>query len=175
MRIQVTPDLVIAPYEPTDVATLVELLADEEIARMTLRIPHPYHPADAETFLASIAKTATEHGEATTFALRLASGKLIGGIGLSRGEQSWSHRAEIGYWLGRPFWKQGIMTAAVQAIIRHAFDDVGLLKLTAGVFSFNNASARLLEKCGFVEEGCLRRHLPKDGQRIDVRMFGLLR
>ena len=92
------------------------------------------------------------------------------GTGLGR-----SHRCEIGYWLAKPYWGRGIMTAVVRAICRHAFDNLGLGKITAHVFSFNDASARVLEKCGFEQEGFLRQHYLKDGQLIDVKAYGLVR
>ena len=67
------------------------------------------------------------------------------------------------------------MTAVVQRACRHAFGDFGLAKITAHVFAHNPASARVLAKCGFQEEGYLRRHFLKDGQFVDARLFGLLR
>jgi ribosomal-protein-alanine N-acetyltransferase len=67
------------------------------------------------------------------------------------------------------------MTAVVQRVCRHAFEEFGLVKITAHVFSHNTASARVLEKCGFQQEGFLRKHFLKDGQFIDARLFGLLR
>ena len=67
------------------------------------------------------------------------------------------------------------MTAVVQRLCRHAFDEYGLAKITAHVFSHNPASARVLEKCSFQEEGFLRKHFLKRGQLIDARLFGLLR
>jgi RimJ/RimL family protein N-acetyltransferase len=60
-------------------------------------------------------------------------------------------------------------------VCRHAFEEFGLVKITAHVFSHNPASARVLEKCGFQEEGFLRKHFRKDGQFIDARLFALLR
>jgi len=57
----------------------------------------------------------------------------------------------------------------------HAFEEFGLVKITAHVFPHNPASARVLEKCGFQQEGFLRQHFLKDGRFIDVRLFGLLR
>ena len=176
MRIEINPNLSISPFQPNDAATLVELLSDLEVYRQTLRIPYPFTPADAEKWLTQVAGQTAEPGGTANCAIRDASGALIGGIGLNRGELPWtSHRAGIGYWLGRPYWGQGIMTAAVRAMVRHAFDELTLTKLTAGVFAFNHASARVLEKCGFAEEGLSRSQLLKDGQLIDLRLFGLLR
>jgi ribosomal-protein-alanine N-acetyltransferase len=65
------------------------------------------------------------------------------------------------------------MTAVVQRVCRHAFEELGLVKITAHVFSDNQASARVLEKCGFRQEGFLRKHYLKDGRLIDARLFAL--
>jgi ribosomal-protein-alanine N-acetyltransferase len=67
------------------------------------------------------------------------------------------------------------MTAVVQRLCRHTFEGFGLVKVTAHVFSHNPASARVLEKCGFQEEGFLRKHFLKDGRFIDARLFALLK
>jgi RimJ/RimL family protein N-acetyltransferase len=108
MQIEVTPNLFIAPCRASDAAMLVELLSDEEIYRQTLRIPHPYTPADAEKWLAMATQQTADTSHKAICAIRQASGELIGGIGLHhRGEQWSAHRAEIGYWLARPYWGQG--------------------------------------------------------------------
>ena len=86
-----------------------------------------------------------------------------------------SHRGEIGYWLAKPFWGRGIMTGVVRRVCRHAFEEFGLVKVSAHVFTNNPASARVLEKCGFVEEGLLRKHFLKDGRFLDAWVFALLR
>lgn len=67
------------------------------------------------------------------------------------------------------------MTAVVQRVCRHAFEEFGLAKVTGHVFSHNPASARVLEKCGFQEEGLLRKHFLKDGRFLDARLFALLK
>ena len=67
------------------------------------------------------------------------------------------------------------MTAVVRRVCHHAFEEFGLAKITAHVFADNPASARVLEKCGFEQEGYLRRHFQKDGQLLDGRLFGLLK
>ena len=86
-----------------------------------------------------------------------------------------SHRAEIGYWLAKPFWGRGIMTAVVAGVCRHGFEEFGLVKIVAHVFTGNPASARVLEKCGFVQEGLFRKHFLKDGKLIDAWAFALIR
>lgn len=67
------------------------------------------------------------------------------------------------------------MSAVVKAVCQHAFDNLDLVKITAHVFSFNDASARVLERNGFVQEGFCRKHFIKDGAFIDVRLHGLVR
>ena len=86
-----------------------------------------------------------------------------------------SHRAEVGYWLAKPLWGQGITTAIVQRVCQNAFEEFDLVKIIDHVVTHNPASARVLEKCGFVQEGLLRKHFLKDGQFIDVKLFALLR
>ena len=100
---------------------------------------------------------------------------LIGGCGFDGFQVGKSHRGEVGYWLAKPLWGRGIMTAVVQRVCQHAFEEFGLVKITAQVFLHNPASARVLEKCGFVQEGLLRKHCVKDGQYLDARLFALLK
>jgi RimJ/RimL family protein N-acetyltransferase len=111
----------------------------------------------------------------THWAIRDEHGSLIGGLGLVNGEAFASHRAEIGYWLGKPHWGGGIMTAVVRRICDIAFAEFGLVKITAHVFSDNVASARVLEKCGFQLEGLLRKHYLKDLKFFDSRLFSLVK
>lgn len=125
--------------------------------------------------VAHYAKMTEEQGRPVHFAVRSADDALIGGCGFNDFQVGKSHRAEIGYWLAKPFWGHGIMTAVVQHLCRHAFDEFGLVKIVAHVFAPNLASARVLEKCGFQEEGFLRKHFVKDGQFLDARLFALLK
>ena len=56
---------------------------------------------------------------------------------------------ELGYWLGKPFWGQGIMPEAVREMLRHAFEDIGMTKVWVGYYEGNTKSKRVQEKCGF--------------------------
>jgi [ribosomal protein S5]-alanine N-acetyltransferase len=100
---------------------------------------------------------------------------LIGVCGFSDCQLGKSHRAEIGYWLAKPLWGQGIMTTVVQKACQLAFAEFGLVKITAQVSAMNPASARVLEKCGFAQEGYLKKQYLKDGQYLDARLFALLK
>lgn len=156
-------------FKRSDQDALVECLNDREIYDRTLRIPFPYTAADAEQWFGIVEKLTKQNGQPVNWTIRNADEKLIGGVGLEGPGLDRSHRAEIGYWLAKPFWGQGIMTAVVRVICRHAFENLGLAKITAHVFSFNDASARVLEKCGFEQEGYLKTYFSKDGRSSTLR------
>jgi RimJ/RimL family protein N-acetyltransferase len=100
---------------------------------------------------------------------------LIGGIGvLLSSVPNYAHDGEVGYWLGRPFWGRGLATAALDAFVPWAARTHGLTRLTARVFAGNDASCRVLEKCGFALEGRLRQAAHKQGRELDVLVYGRL-
>ncbi len=149
----------------TDISALIKYLNDSGIYERSMRIPQPYGLADAERFLDIVEQTQITHGHPVHFAIRNSTSELIGGLGfegLVRG-----HTAEIGYWLGRPFWGQGIMTDVLRAATRFALDEWQLIRISANVFDFNLASVRVLEKNGYQREGVLRKQYRKDGRFID--------
>lgn len=175
MKIVVSDQVHLSEFRASDKDALIAHLNDRDISDRTLRIPFPYTDAAADEWLALVARITQQQGRPVQWAIRSADDALIGGCGFDGFQVGKSHRAEVGYWLAKPFWGRGIMTAVVQRVCRHAFEEFGLAKITAHVFSHNPASARVLEKCGFQEEGYLRKHFLKDGQFIDARLFGLLR
>ena len=174
MTIVVNDQVHLSEFRPSDKPALVQHLHDRDIYDRTLRIPSPYTDASADEWLALVAKITEQQGRPVQFAVRSAD-DLIGGCGFDGFQAGKSHLAEVGYWLAKPYWGQGIMTAVVQRLCRHAFEEFGLAKITAHVFPHNQASARVLEKCGFQEEGFLRKHFLKCGQFIDARLFALLK
>jgi ribosomal-protein-alanine N-acetyltransferase len=175
MNLVVNDQIHLSEFRSSDRDALVEHLNDRDIYDRTLRIPYPYADADAEEWLALVGKITEQQGRPVHFAIRRADDALIGGCGFDGFQIGKSHRGEIGYWLARPFWGRGIMTAVVQRVCRHAFEEFDLVKIIAHVFPNNTASARVLEKCGFLQEGFLRRHFLKEGQFLDGRLFALLR
>jgi ribosomal-protein-alanine N-acetyltransferase len=174
MRINVNDHVHLSEFCVSDRDALRNCLNDRDIYDRTLRIPFPYTDADADEWLALVARITTQQGRPVHFAIRTADDALIGGCGFDGFQLGKSHRAEVGYWLAKPYWGRGIMTAVVERLCRYAFEEFGLVKITAHVFSHNPASARVLAKCGFQEEGYLRKHFLKDGQFLDARLFGLL-
>ncbi|HKQ61471.1 MAG TPA: GNAT family N-acetyltransferase [Candidatus Polarisedimenticolaceae bacterium] len=130
------------------------------------RFPHPYTRADAEAFI--------EHALAARpedrFAIAVA-GQAVGSIGLMLHEDVERVSAEIGYWLGEPFWGRGIASEAVRAVTQHALAAHGLTRVYALPFAWNPASCRVLEKAGFQLEARTRRSAIKDGQVIDQLLY----
>ncbi len=123
-----------------DAKTIARLVNDRRIAENTVRIPHPYTVDDAEEFIAACN---ARDGEAT-FVVVLGEQP----IGICAVEPR-ATDAEIGYWLGVPYWGKGYATEAVRAVIDHAFGALGHAALQAGARVSNPASRRVLEKCGF--------------------------
>jgi ribosomal-protein-alanine N-acetyltransferase len=175
MKLVVTNQVCLSEFRRSDRPTLVEHLNDPDIYERTLRIPRPYTAASADAWLGIVAQATRQQGRAVHWAIRNADDALIGGVGFDGIQVGQSHRAEIGYWLAKPFWGRGIMTAVVEKTCQYAFEEFGLVKITAHVFAANPASTRVLEKCGFTQEGFLKKHHCKDGQYLDARLFALVR
>lgn len=175
MRIVVNDHVHLSEFRSSDKDALISHLNDRDIYDRTLRIPFPYTENDADEWLALVAKVAKQQGRPVHWAIRSADDALIGGCGFEGFQVGKTHRAEVGYWLAKPFWGRGIMTAVVQRLCKHAFEGFGLVKITAHVFTHNPASVRVLEKCGFQQEGFLRKHFLKDGRFIDAKLFALLK
>jgi len=174
-RIKVRPDISLSSLSDGDKAAMVEFLSPKDVYLTTLNIPHPYSEESAEAWIAVRKEHAQRVGQEVSFAIRDANHKMIGAIGADSHEPGATHRAEIGYWLAKPYWGRGIMTDVIAAYIEYAFGELQLSKLVAHVFEFNAASARVLEKNGFKLEGELRKHYQKEGELVDARVYGLLK
>ena len=154
-----------------DAAAIVRHANNRNVARwLRDRFPYPYRLRDAEGFLAAV----SQQSPRTAFALATPT-EAIGGIGLELGRDVHRFTAELGYWLGEPFWGRGITTRAVGAIVDYAFARFDLVRLYAYVFEGNGASERVLEKNGFACEGVLRQSVFKNGRMLDQKLFALLR
>jgi RimJ/RimL family protein N-acetyltransferase len=173
LRLPINSELSLTEFLPSDEAAVIQHLADREISQSTTGIPFPYGPEEFDMTMKTVAERAWEHGgHPVHFAIRDASDFFIGCVVFS--ELVKGHAAEIGYWLAKPFWNRGIMSAAVGVACQYAIENWNLVRIAATVFDGNVASARVLEKCGFVCEGFLRRYYFKDGRYIDARLFALL-
>jgi [ribosomal protein S5]-alanine N-acetyltransferase len=101
------------------------------------------------------------------------AGEAMGAIGLHMEPRH--ERAEIGYWLGVPYWGNGYITEAARAVVGYAFDSCGVNRVFAYHFTRNPASGRVLQKIGMRREGTMRQHLVKWDEPVDVDCYGILR
>lgn len=143
-----TDRLILRPWEDTDAESLYEYAKDARVGPAAGWPPHTSVENSREIIEAVLS-------EPETYAVCLKEdNKPIGSIGLMVGKQSNLNipetEGEIGYWLGVPFWGQGLIPEAVREMIRYAFDDLHLTRLWCGYFDGNEKSKRVQEKCGFV-------------------------
>jgi ribosomal-protein-alanine N-acetyltransferase len=164
-----TARLRLRPYRDADIAELVPLIGTREVAATTLRIAHPYTEQDGRDFLA----LAQEPDKIWLVVALRSDGRQIGGIGLRVDQQH--HHAELGYWLGVPYWGQGYATEAAREMLRYGFETLQLHRIFASHFKPNAASGRILVKLGMRHEGCQREHIRKWDQFVDSELYGILR
>jgi RimJ/RimL family protein N-acetyltransferase len=160
-----TQRLVLRPPALADAARVSLLAGDYAVASMTGTIPHPYSEQEAAAWLAE----AIAGEEGVVFMIDHAS-KLIGCTGYRAFGEDY---AELGYWIGRPYWNQGCATEAVRALITHAFDADGFDYLKAGHFADNPASERVIAKLGFERHGDEVRDCVARGGTTDCRTYRL--
>jgi [ribosomal protein S5]-alanine N-acetyltransferase len=170
MRI-VTERLILRPPTLKDAADIVENVNDLSVSKYLALVPYPYTLKDARVFIKLSKNNRYNFG-----IILKSSEKLIGMIGF-RSLDKFIKRADIGYWLGKNYWRQGITEEALRAIVKFAFRKLKLVRLQAGVFVENKASANLLKKVGFKKEGLRRKsgRAKSTGRWHDAYSFGLLR
>lgn len=160
------------PIEKVDIATIQRLAAAEAIAKNTY-VPHPYPPGAAAEFV-NKAREQWRADEAYVFAIiERTSDEFAGCMGIHPLPQH--NRAEVGYWIGLPYWGRGLATAALRLIIRFGFDELKLNRIAAGHFPHNPASGRVMQKANMRYEGVLRGALlHQDSYKDEVR-YAILR
>lgn len=163
----VTPRLHLRCPVEADASAIIAIAGDWDVARRLGRIPHPYTQADFRFFIERVVQS-----EPTWAIVVKESAELVGVIGLvPHGE---SRSAELGYYVGQPYWGQGLATEAAEAIVRMALEVNGYAKLTSAYHADNPASGRVLAKLGFKPVGrssrpCLAEG--KDKASIEVELI----
>jgi RimJ/RimL family protein N-acetyltransferase len=164
-----TERLRLRPFQLEDAPEVQRLCGAREIAASTLNIPHPYPDGAAEEWISGHGKDGS-----VTFAIeRKEDGALVGAVGLRM--EADHARAELGYWVGVPYWGRGYATEAAGAAVRHGFEAKGLNRIYAFHFTNNPASGRVLQKIGMTHEGRRRAHTRKWGEYLDNEAYGILR
>ncbi len=137
-----TERLVLRPFQRADASEFARLAGDWAVASMTSDIPYPFSNKQAMGWLRPV------RGE-VRFAIEL-EGTLIGGAGFYRRP---SGAAELGFWLGRPWWGRGYATEAARAVVQHGIANPRLPGFSSARFVDNRASERVLTKLGFEPVG----------------------
>jgi RimJ/RimL family protein N-acetyltransferase/catechol 2,3-dioxygenase-like lactoylglutathione lyase family enzyme len=168
-----TDRLILRPFAMEDAADVQKLAGEKEIADTTLLIPHPYPDGAAEEWISSH-ETKFNNGEEIIFAITLKNSKeLIGAIGLVSNKLN--NSAEVGYWIGKPYWNTGYCTEALNSIIKYGFDKLALNKIHAHHMTKNEASGEVMIKTGMKREGLQRKHIIKNGVYEDIVTYGILK
>ena len=140
-------------------------------------MPYTFTEEDAESWVNMVAAMTAKQGHSTHWAIRRASdGYLVGSVSLLDLQPGVPHASEIGGWMAKPYWGQGIITEAGRAVLDFGFrDDVGMYRVFAYVFPNNAGSLRVLQKLGFKVEGQLRKHRVGQGTLADVVLLSKLK
>jgi RimJ/RimL family protein N-acetyltransferase len=146
--------------------------ANNEDIRINMRdaFPNPFTPQDAMRYLLKV----QEQQPKTFFAISC-KGEYVGNISLTPGIDVYRLGAELAYFVGAKFQNQGIATEAVNLMTHYGFEHLGLLRIHAGIFSFNKASQRVLEKCGFTKEGVFKNGIIKNNHVYDEIRYAKLK
>jgi len=165
----VITDIQLRPLELTDADTMA-LLANNDKMQINLRdeLPLPYTSENARSFIAST----QQQQPALHFAIEF-NGQFAGVVGLLLHLESVLKSAELGYWIGEPYWGKGIATQVLQSMTQLGFSRLQLNRIFAGVFEWNKAGIHVLEKCGYQLEGISYKHIRKNGQLVDEYWYGL--
>ncbi len=168
-----TKRLMLRPVEAADAIDVAFLAADPDVARMTARIPHPYRIEHAHDWLAHAARRHQAGGALTYAITRREDSEFMGAVSLEmeRGRRE----GELGFWLGKTHWGQGIATEAVGRVVAHAFEELGLDRLTARARPDNQPSIQVQERLGMDHIGMDTEAAPARGGEVEVEVRALAR
>lgn len=165
-----TERLILSAIKEEDIPYIVEYLQEKVFSELTSNIPYPYTEDDARFWLKN-SRQAFEMKTGFTFAIRNKE-KIIGAIGLhDRGDD----KAELGYWLAKPFWNKGLVTEAAKAMIDFGLKELQFNKIYATHFLHNPASGKVLQKIGMEQEAVLKQHIKKNNEYFDTPMYSVFR
>jgi [ribosomal protein S5]-alanine N-acetyltransferase len=153
-------------YEKRHLSLLIELLNNPKVTNWLYEIPVPYTEKDAKSWLKFCRKNKNSLDN-ILYAIEL-DNELIGGIGLHKRME---HCYETGYWIGEQFWGKGYATESLSKVIDFAFNKLNIVRVQAYVFEGNVASEKVLEKCGFIQEGFLLKSHRTNNKYINSKLF----
>ena len=159
------------PFTINDLDSLVKYANNPKIANnLTDKFPYPYTKENGKMFI----EFATKNTPTNIFAIDI-NGEACGGIGIHPQEDVHRKNAELGYWLGEPFWGNGIITKAIEQIADYGFKNFDITRIFARPYGTNFASQRVLEKAGFILEARFEKTLFKNGEYKDELIYAIRR
>lgn len=161
----------IRPWKQEDLPSLVAYANNINIwNNLRNYFPHPYTEEHGKAWLEKVVDAVP----LVNFAIDV-DGEVVGGIGLILNGDVYIKSAEVGYWIGEPFWGKGVATEAVRQMTEYAFYYFDLVRLYAEVFEHNKSSMRVLEKNGYYLEGVRRKSVFKNEVLMDDYIWVKLR
>ena len=162
----------IREWKPEDADRLADLLNNRKILdNLRDGLPYPYTQKDAKEFILDMLQA----DKTKTFAFAITmEDKVVGSIGVFRCDNIHFRTAEMGYYIGEPYWGCGLGTSAVTQVCKYIFENTDIIRIFAEPFVYNAASCRVLEKAGFQFEGLLRSNAVKNGKVIDMKAVFLI-
>lgn len=167
-------NITITEVRITDAQSIVNHINDREIYENTLTIPFPYTLKDAKIFVSICRKFEKMNHQICNYAIRY-NEEMIGGIGLLFNHGVESHKSEFGYWIGKDYRNQGIMTMVIQKFIEICFEEKALFRLEANVFTNNLASSKTLLNAGFNYEGIHKSSFIKEDKLRDTNFYSIVK
>jgi [ribosomal protein S5]-alanine N-acetyltransferase len=157
------------PFTEADVDNVAKYANNLEIAKnLTNKFPHPYSTENAKQFIAFATSNKPVHIMAI-----VVNNEAVGGIGIHPKDDIECKNAEMGYWLGEPFWGNGIITKAIAQMVDYGFANFDITRIFARPFGRNIASQKALEKAGFILEASFKNTMYKDGQFEDELIYAI--
>ena len=155
-----------------DLPAVLPLIQDPAVAATTLRIPSPCTEVDLERWFKQHQQD-TKQGKSARWAVITEPSTFVGMVKLAFRPEFES--AELGYWVGRPYWGQGYATEAARRVIEYGFEELKLNRIETHAMVHNGASFRIFDKLGMQPEGYHRQLIKKAGKFIDVKSYSVLR
>ena len=146
-----TPRLILRKIEVEDLSALVKYANNKKISDHIVNIPYPYREPDAAFRISFVVQGFKQKVRYVFAIIHKERGELIGEISLHLLDQQNQH-AQLAYWVGEPFWNQGIATEAAQAITRFGFEQLDMALIYADCHPDNSASEKVMRNIGMIQQ-----------------------
>ncbi len=163
--------VIIRPLQEKDAERMARLANNNNISdNLRDGFPHPYTLKDAEVFIEKF----KDQKQAKIFGIEF-NAEYVGNIGLVQESDVYQKSAELGYFIGEPYWNKGITTKAIMLICEYGFNNLDIVRIHCGVYEYNKVSQHILEKCDFQKEGIFKKAIFKKGKIWDEVRFAKLK